>query len=218
MALTAARFSTVTKVAECQFRMPGKGKNYMTQPARLVAPVADSRRPTSTTFVPMHLEVAAPRPTCSGTLLVVGSNPPTTSGQRTLARAEQARHILDFDYCELVNLFSLPTYRTSGLAVAGISPDGWLDARTHLAVALGRASAVLLAYGISKPSGAAAKHHDAQVLWLESEITRRGLPVWWVGGAPRHPSRWHRYTHRTHPETAFPEALTTALARRAPSE
>lgn len=166
----------------------------------------------------MHSEVPAPRADSAETLLIIGSNPPTTSGQRTLARAEQARLILDFDCCEIVNLFSLPTYRTSEVALAGISPGGWLDARTNLAKALDRASAVLLAYGISKPAGAAAKNHEAQVAWLESEITRRGLPVWWVGGAPRHPSRWHRYTHRAHPKTDFPVALTTALARRTRSD
>lgn len=132
----------------------------------------------STTLVPMHFEVPAPpRPAFSETLLIIGSNPPTTSGQRTLARAEQARLILDFDCCEIVNLFSLPTYRTSGVALAGISPSGWLDARMSLMNALDRASAVLLAYGISKPAGAAARHHEAQVVWLEGEITRRDLPV-----------------------------------------
>ena len=163
----------------------------------------------------MQFEVQAPCPASLETLLVIGSNPPTTSGQRTLARAEQARLILEFDFCEIVNLFSLPTYRTTGVAVAGICPSGWLEARMDLARALDRASAVLLAYGVTKPAGAAAKHHEAQLVWLENEITRRGLPVWWVGGAPRHPSRWHRYTHRAHPETDFPVALTTALARRA---
>jgi hypothetical protein len=166
----------------------------------------------------MHSEVPAPLSTSSGTLLIIGSNPPTTSGQRTLARAEQARHVLDFDRYEIVNLFSFPTYRTSGVSAAGISPDGWLDARQGLARALDGASAVLLAYGISKPSGEAAKHHVAQVKWLESEIDERGLPVWWVGGAPRHPSRWHRYTHRVHPETAFVTALTAALTRRLGSD
>lgn len=163
----------------------------------------------------MHFEDPRSRPASSKTLLVIGSNLPTTSGQRTLARAEQARHILNFERCEIANLFGLPTYRTSGVSVAGISPGGWLDARPGLAQALDRASAVLLAYGISKPSGEAAQHHEAQVQWLESEIGARGLPVWWVGGAPRHPSRWHRYTYRAHPETAFPDALVTALAIRA---
>lgn len=146
--------------------------------------------------------------------MIIGSNPPTTSGRRTLARAEQARQVLGFNRYEIVNLFSLPTYRTSGVSAAGTSPSGWLDARPSLAHALDGASAVLMAYGISKPSGEAAKHHVAQVEWLDSEIVERGLPVWWVGGAPRHPSRWHRYTHRVHPETAFVTALTAALTMR----
>lgn len=166
----------------------------------------------------MHSEVHASGPTRTQTLLVIASNPPTTSGQRTLARAEQARLILDFDQYEIANLFSLPTYRTSGVTAVGTSTEGWLDARANLTQGLDNAAAVLLAYGISKPAGAAAKHHDEQVAWLEAEIGRRGLPVWWVGGAPRHPSRWQRYTYRAHPEIAFPVALTTALARREPRE
>lgn len=150
----------------------------------------------------------------SGTLLVVASNPPTTSGQRTLARAEQAREILNFDRYEIANIFSQPTYRTSGVSDAGSSPDGWLDARVALMPALDQAAAVLLAYGVSKPAGAAGKHHDEQVAWLEAQVSKRSLAVWWVGGAPRHPSRWQRYTYRAHPEQDFQTALIRALARR----
>lgn len=166
----------------------------------------------------MLSEVPAPLPTSSGTLLIIGSNPPTTGGQRTLARAEQARKVLDFACYEIANLFSLPTYRTTGVSTSGISPIGWLDARPSLVQALDRASAVVLAYGVSKPSGEAAKHHEAQVKWLDGEITERALPVWWVGGAPRHPSRWHRYTHRAHPEAAFLTALPAALTMRVGSD
>lgn len=165
----------------------------------------------------MPSEVSVPSPASFGTLLVVGSNPPTTSGQRTIARAQQACRALGFDRYELANLFTLPTYRTTGVSTAGVSPVGWEDARPSLVHGLDVASAVLLAYGVSKPAGEAGRHHHAQVRWLEHEISTRDLPVWWVGGAPRHPSRWHRHTHRVFPEMTFPDALRTALAVRATS-
>ncbi|MBM7500650.1 hypothetical protein JOD52_001490 [Brachybacterium muris] len=46
-----------------------------------------------------------------GTLLVVGSNPPSqTSGQRTIARVHQAATILGFETATIANLFVLPEY------------------------------------------------------------------------------------------------------------
>lgn len=168
----------------------------------------------SGTFIPMPSAEPTSHAVASGTLLVVASNPPTTSGRRTLSRAEHARQILGFSRYEIANIFSQPTYRTSGVSHAGSSPDGWLDARVALMPALDQATAVLLAYGVSKPAGVAGKHQDEQVAWLEAEVARRSLPVWWVGGAPRHPSRWQRYTYRAHPEEDFRTALITALARR----
>lgn len=164
----------------------------------------------------MHSEDSVPAAGQDGTLLVIGSNPPTTSGQRTLARAEQARLVLGFGDFDVANLFSLPTYRSGGVALAGTSASGWMEARPTLSEALDKASAVLLAYGITKPSGTAAKHHVEQVTWLEEQISQRALPVWSVGGAPRHPSRWHRYTYRAYPGIAFPDALVAALGKREP--
>ena len=58
------------------------------------------------------------------TLLVVGSNPPSqTSGQRTLARVEQARIVLGFERVVVANLFALPTYRSGGVSELGQVPD-----------------------------------------------------------------------------------------------
>lgn len=146
------------------------------------------------------------------TLLVVGSNPPSkTSGQRTLARVEQARSILGFERAVMANLFALPTYRSGGVSELGREPDGWLKARPSLLEGLEDCSGVLLAYGIGEPMGVARTLHREQVAWLDAEIEHRGLQTWWVGGAPRHPSRWQRYTWREHPDLAFYEALIRAL-------
>lgn len=143
-----------------------------------------------------------------GTLLGVGSNPPSqTSGQRTVARVHQAATILGFETATIANLFVLPTYRRGGIADLGRTREGWLDARPHLVSGLDDCDGVLLAYGTQEPSGEARTHHRDQVRWLDEKIEDRALPTWWVGGAPRHPSRWQRYTWRELPGIEFREAL-----------
>lgn len=148
----------------------------------------------------------------SDRLLVVGCNPPArTSGLRTLNRLQQARGILGFEDVRLANLFSLASYQSGELSQLGAEPQGWIDARAPLEVELDESAAVLLAYGTQPPSGQARLHFREQVGWLEIQLVARGLPTWWVGGAPRHPSRWQRYTHRTYPHLTYAEALTLSL-------
>lgn len=152
--------------------------------------------------------------TKSRQLLVVGSNPATTDGRRTLGRVEQARQVLGFDEVNIANIFSLPTYRSGNVSEVGISPDGWQEARGPLEEDLDRCDAVLLAYGVAEPSGVARRWHRQQIEWLEAEIAARLLPVWWVGEAPRHPSRWQRYTFRCFPNLDYQQALRHALQLR----
>lgn len=146
--------------------------------------------------------------------MVVASNPPTTAGTRTANRTNLARAILGFDVVETSNIFALPSYRTGEIRYLGASERGWLLARAQLVEALDRAHGVLLANGVSKPVGGAGGHHDEQVAWLNAKLSAADLPVWWVGGAPRHPSRWQRYTYRVHPKLSFDEALRQSLVRR----
>jgi hypothetical protein len=149
------------------------------------------------------------------TLLAIGSNPPlTTSGERTRGRLEQARVLLGFQQVKLVNLFAVPTYRTGGVGEVGQTSDGWRSARREIVEALSPAEAILLAYGVTAPSGAAREHHRQQIEWLDAELGHRRLPVYWVGGAPRHPSRWQRYTFRHHPDLPYAEGLKLALTAR----
>lgn len=148
-------------------------------------------------------------------LLVVGSNPPSqTSGRRTLSRVEQARVILGFEEARLVNLFAVSSYRSGGVSEFGTAPAGWLDARTDIEAGLSLACGVLLAYGIKSPTGPAREYFRDQVDWLNSRIEAHYLPSWWVGGAPRHPSRWQRYTWRQFPGMAYSDALGLALGQR----
>lgn len=148
----------------------------------------------------------------SDLLLVIGSNPPSrTSGARTSARVEMAREVLGFERVRLVNLFALPSYRSGGLSELGATPQGWLEARAGMERGLGEAGAVLLAYGVGEPAGPARAYFRDQVAWLNEQIAARNIPTWWVGGAPRHPSRWQRYTWRAYPDLAFSEALGVSL-------
>ncbi|RYF49420.1 MAG: hypothetical protein EOO27_33660 [Comamonadaceae bacterium] len=125
-----------------------------------------------------------------------------------------ARKILGFDEVRVSNLIGIPTYRSGGLSEVAAEQGTWLAYRSALSDALFEASAVLLAYGISPPTGPARHHFRQQVNWLEVEIKKLSLPVYWVGGAPRHPSRWQRYTFRTFSGEAFFEALGRALVER----
>lgn len=161
----------------------------------------------------MSSESSAHRQQEGHNLLIVASNPATTSGLRTLGRADKARAVLGFDTVEIANLFSVPTYRTGEISSAGSKAHGWHEARQQLESALCRANGVLLAYGLGKPTGLAAKHQSEQVAWLAGEICRRELPVWTVGGVPRHPSRWQRYTYREYPGVGFLEALAASIVR-----
>ena len=111
-------------------------------------------------------------------LVVIGSNPPTTSGERTLRRVEVARELLGYQTVEVVNLFPLPTYRTSGLAEVGQTREGWRQARGEIRASIARASAVLLAYGVGHPTGAARHHHRSQVTWLDQLLVAEGIAVW----------------------------------------
>jgi len=123
-----------------------------------------------------------------------------------------AREVLGFERVRLANLFALPSYRSGGLSELGATPDGWLAAQAEMEQALSEASAVLLAYGIGEPTGPARAHFREQVAWLNERIEQHDLPTWWVGGAPRHPSRWQRYTWRAYPDLAFPEGLRAAFS------
>lgn len=148
-------------------------------------------------------------------LLVIGSNPPSqTSGARTCARIALARELLQFDTTTLANIFAFPSYRSGEVANLGRSPAGWAEARQHMELLLPTTSAVLLAYGTKPPSGPAREYFNNQIDWLELEITKLNLPVWWVGDAPRHPSRWQRYTSRTLPDHVFEDALKMSLRLR----
>ena len=147
----------------------------------------------------------------TGNLLIVLSNPPTTSGIRSFSRVELARDVLGYASVATANLFAIPTYRTNGVSSAGVDAKGWFDARAELENGLATADGVVLAYGCQEPIGSARQHFRSQLDWMETIMGGRGLPIWMIDGRPRHPSRWHRHTYAQHPTLTFREALPLVL-------
>lgn len=145
------------------------------------------------------------------TLAAILASPPLTTGQRTLARLEMAREILGYDDVVVANVVDVATRSTGELATVGGEPDVWVRARPQLRAAITQADVVMLGYGCTEPSGPARLHFRAQAAWLQDLVNQLGLPVVMVGNAPRHPSRWQRWTSRQHPDLAFPDALRLEL-------
>jgi hypothetical protein len=152
--------------------------------------------------------------TAAGKLLAICLNPPMAAGQRTRGRVQMAASALGYAQVEISNLFAFHTQNALQISAVGANEFGWRIAQFELANALGSADAVLLAYGMQPPSGPARAHFLAQVAWLEQMLTESPKPVWLVGGAPRHPSRWQRHTHRVAPSMPFESALREALNQR----
>lgn len=147
------------------------------------------------------------------TIVAVLTNPPLTDGRRTLNRVALAANLLGFDRVVVGNLFALPSHATGAITELGVSPHGWVTAKSHLTGHLASSDGVLLAFGVTAPSGPARDHFRSQVRWLIERTVLLGLPTWQVGDGPRHPSRWQRWTSRTHPDLGFPEALRTSLVQ-----
>lgn len=146
-----------------------------------------------------------------GLLVAVLASPPTTQGQRTRSRVELVRQYLDADEMLIVNLFPLPTHRTTDISRVGKDSTDWLSARSAIEGALSMSSGVLLAYGVGEPTGVARHHHRRQVEWLRNKTATMTVPVYQVGDGPRHPSRWQRWTSREHFGKPFLSALELSI-------
>lgn len=150
------------------------------------------------------------------TLLAVLATPPTTTGARTFGRVRMARKILAYDYVVIVNLMAGATRSTRDIAAVGSEEAPWRAARASIEGAFGSADGVLLGYGVAEPCGPARYHFREQVAWLTEQIQVHGLTTHTVGGTPRHPSRWQRWTHSKCPDLAFEQALRESFVTVAP--
>lgn len=127
-------------------------------------------------------------------LRVILMNPALGSGAISRGRVELAAAILGYQSAEICNLFSLPSRSTSELSHLAQDWEGWDASRPALSGILAGDDRLLLAWGVGEPSGNARKHMRAQVRWVVQTALNNGRSdCWMVGGAPRHPSRWHRY-------------------------
>jgi len=155
----------------------------------------------------------------SATLTAVLASPPKSSGALSRGRVALAATTLGFEAFRIVNLFGEETHSTGEITLLGIEQEAWMPARRTIRQALKAADVVLLGYGTSEPSGPALGHHREQVEWLRREMAETGvLRIVTVGGAPRHPSRWHRHTFRTRPGVAFPDALQLEMGSESLSD
>jgi hypothetical protein len=146
------------------------------------------------------------------TLLAVLANPPlTTSGQRTRDRVALAAQIIGCEEVVVGNLFSLPSKDVTAIGRLGARSDLWCNARADLVDQLSRADDVLLGWGCTEPAGRARSHHRSQIEWLLTAVDVKPIKIWTVGGLPRHPSRWQRYTSKVHPALPFSAALAVSL-------
>lgn len=146
-------------------------------------------------------------------LVAILANPPlTTSGRRTSDRVTLAAALLGCDSVRITNLFAASTSDVTQIPHVGQHSAHWVAARAELESRLDGADCVLLAWGVGEPSGPARHHHRAQVEWLRSRLATTGMAsLWTIGGLPRHPSRWQRYTSRAHPGIQFRAALSASL-------
>ena len=132
-------------------------------------------------------------------LLVLLACPPVTSGNRTRNQVQRVSGILGATETRLANLFPLPARDVGSIADLGTDPELWRDARADIQEELKWSTDLLAAWGITRPTGLAGQHRDDQVSWLiDACMAVDRTSAWTVGGAPRHPSRWHQFVSDKH--------------------
>lgn len=145
-------------------------------------------------------------------LVAVLANPALADcGFRTRARVGLAAEIIGCQTVTIVNLFPMESRSSMSIAEMGGTVSPWLAARSDIGEAVANADEILLGFGVTSPSGPAGGYHHAQIAWTKALVARAAATPWMVGGQPRHPSRWQRYTSRAFPELAFGEALRFVL-------
>jgi hypothetical protein len=139
------------------------------------------------------------RPNNHGILCVVLACPPTTNGVRTLRMVGRVAEVMGYNEIRHVNLFSWASRDLRDLGRQGADAAGWLEARAPLARTLTQTDALLCAWGVVEPSGIARQHHRDQLNWFLTAARDLGFKTaMTIGGAPRHPSRWHQYVSDRH--------------------
>lgn len=149
-------------------------------------------------------------------LCAVLMNPPLTDGQRTRKRVELLLEILGGGSIIIVNLFPTATRSVLDIPRVEQSQQLWQATRLEIETSIELCDRVLLAYGLQAPRKPAASYYHEQVAWLQTIIAQLEKPTITVGGLPRHPSRWQRFTSAHYPTKNFRDALRHSI-RESPS-
>jgi len=157
-----------------------------------------------------------------GQLGVVLASPPLTDGLRTMRRLEIVTQILGYTSFKIANLFPVATHSVNDITKLGADGGVWLGARDELSVLGSTSTALLMAYGVTEPTGSARSHRRGQIDWLSERLQEEGhFFAWHVGTDPRHPSRWHQYLSDRRGRTdggTFNERLSRSLVELSVSE
>lgn len=148
-------------------------------------------------------------------LLAVLHNPPVGDGRITRSRTALAARILGHHSWGVVNVVVEKTQTSLEIGNLDLQAEWGAVEWMQLNFELAKADEVLLAYGLSAPIGPSRSPFRRRLSALHEALEHHGVPVVTLGGKPRHPSRWQRYTHKTHPGVPFDRAIAMSLERPA---
>lgn len=149
-------------------------------------------------------------------------NPPTTSGLPTQRHLAAAAQLFECGAVDVANMYPLPTRSVIELDAVASDRQSWLDARSAI-IEITRTSQFLIAgWGLGGGlTGSTRENMQEQRAWFCALLASSGTKVWMVGGAPRHPSRWHQYVSDKHGRTSggsLAERLRQVLREHEPME
>lgn len=127
------------------------------------------------------------------TLGVILASPPMTTGLITLQRVERAAEVLGHSDVAIANLIGVRTRDVNEIAIIGTHAASWLTSRSAILNVVKSTATVLLAFGVTEPSGVARMHYREQLSWLAGVLEGERNTLVAFRGRPHHPSRWHRY-------------------------
>jgi hypothetical protein len=151
-------------------------------------------------------------------LAVVLLNPvPHDRPTVTARNVELAQRVLGYERITRVNLSPVPAPDLAALSLCAAAPDSWRAHRPMLRQALWSCDALLFAWGVTYPTGAARAWAQEQLAYVHGQARLAGhTEAFLLDGRPRHPSRWQQYLGPQRglvEQVAFDERVRRALKR-----
>ncbi len=132
-------------------------------------------------------------------LCAVLASPSLTSGVRTRQALARLGEVLQVSEIRVVNLLNMPSQDFQDMALVGADEQVWEESRPSITSGVVGADLLLAAWGLADLTGPATTHRRDQIRWFRELAAGLGHEdVLTVGGAPRHPSRWHRLVSDRH--------------------